>query len=312
MARQLIKLGHSPDSDDAFMFYGLACGAVDTGRFEFEHILRDIETLNEWARQKKLEVTAVSVHAYAYLYDSYALLSSGASMGGTELVTYEADDGVRHLHPPAKAGGSKSPKAVTDGTGAHGPLVVAAKEMSLTQLSGKTIAIPGLMTTAFLTLQLALGKVEYVVMPFDKILPAVQAGEIEAGVIIHEGQLTYERFGLHCVLDLGRWWYEQTGLTLPLGCNIIRRDLGTDAIGEISGILRSSIDYGLDHRQAAVEYARQYGGDLDISLTDKFVGMYVNDWTRDYGPLGRRAVTELLKRGHEADLIPATGALEFV
>lgn len=301
MSKQLIKLGHSPDPDDAFMFYGLACGAVDSGDYKFEHILRDIQTLNDWAALGKLEVTAVSVHAYAHLYEKYAILSSGASMGATELVEYIPDT------PPADPNFASSKP-----TNTHGPLVVANQPMSLEQLKGKVVAIPGAMTSAFLALQLALGEFEYLVMMFDEIPDAVKKGKVDAGLIIHEGQLTYKKAGLHCLLDLGQWWHEKTSLPLPLGCNIIRRDLGGQAMSQISTILKASITYGLTHRREAVEYALQFGRGLNNDLADKFVGMYVNQWTVDYGPLGRKAIKEFLRQGHKANLIGPVENLQFV
>jgi 1,4-dihydroxy-6-naphthoate synthase len=300
MNKQLIKLGHSPDPDDAFMFYGLACGAVDSGPFEFEHVLRDIQTLNDWACDGRLEVTAISVHAYPYVQDKYAILSSGASMGATALADYESDDGRKIPAPP------------TAPTDAHGPLVVAAEPIPLEELARKTIAIPGTMTSAFLTLQLALGQFDYLVMMFDEIPEAVRQGKVDAGLIIHEGQLTYEQLGLCCLIDLGRWWHDQTHLPLPLGCNVIRRDLGSETIGRVSSILKSSIEYGLTHRPQAVEYALEFGRGLDVSLADKFVGMYVNEWTVNFGPLGRRAVDELLRRGSKAKLVPEAQDIQYV
>ena len=283
------------------MFYGLATGVVDSGPFEFEHTLRDIQTLNDWAREGKLEVTAISVHAYPYVQDKYAILSSGASMGATELVEYEYD---KTTNPPTvKTAGL---------TGVHGPLLIAAEPIPLRELANKTIAIPGTMTSAFLTLQLALGKFDYEVIMFDQIPQAVLDGKVDAGLIIHEGQLTFQKSGLHCLLDLGRWWFEQTALPLPLGCNVIRRDLGEKTMSQISDILKASIEYGLSHRKEAVEYALQFGRGLDNDLADRFVGMYVNEWTVDYGPVGRRAIAELLKRGSLAELVPSVKELRYV
>ena len=309
--KQLIRLGHSPDPDDAFMFYGLATGAVDGGPFKFEHTLHDIQSLNDWAREGRLEVTAISVHAYPYVQDKYAILSSGASMGATELVEYEYDKGVS---PPTDSAQPATPPTVktTGLTGVHGPLLIAAEPIPLRELTNKTIAIPGTMTSAFLTLQLALGKFDYEVIMFDQIPKAVQEGKVDAGLIIHEGQLTFQKSGLHCLLDLGRWWFEQTALPLPLGCNVIRRDLGDKTMARISTILRASIEYGLSHRKEAVEYALQFGRGLDNELADKFVGMYVNEWTVDYGPVGRRAIAELLKRGSLAELVPSVKELQYI
>jgi len=299
MKTQTISLGHSPDSDDAFMFYGLASGAVNPGNYRFTHILQDIQTLNEWAREGKLEVTAASVHAYAYLQKNYAILSSGASMGATGLAEYVTEDGERI---PASRGC----------TGAQGPLLVAREPYAPENLTCKRIAIPGTLTTAYLTLRLALGDCRTEVMHFDAILPAVCDGKADAGLIIHEGQLTYAAHSLYCLLDLGVWWYEKTGLPLPLGCNLIRRDLGPEAMAEISGILRKSIVYGLEHRREALEYAGQFGRGLDREQADEFVGMYVNQWTVEYGPRGREAVRRLLRCGREKGLIPAIDDPEFV
>lgn len=300
--KQLIRLGHSPDPDDAFMFHGLACGAVDAGDFEFEHILRDIQTLNDWAKEGRLEITAVSVHAYAYVQDKYKILSAGASMGATELAEYVHNDGQIEEPTPQK----------TAKVTAHGPLLVAAKQIPLNELAGKIIAVPGTMTSAFLTLQLAIGKFDYKVMPFDEILDAVKRGDVDAGLIIHEGQLTYGRYGLCCLLDMGQWWYDNTKLPLPLGCNVIRRDLGDEKIRQISAILTDSIEYGLANRKKALEYAMQYGRGIEVETADHFVGMYVNRWTLDYGPAGRKAVGELLARGANAGLVPKIQPLEFV
>lgn len=303
MKKKPIKLGHSPDPDDAFMFYGLACGGVDAGPYEFEHILRDIQTLNDWASRAELEVTAISVHTYPYVQDKYAILGTGASMGATELAAYTPNESIPAVRP------TLDPDTAT---GVHGPLLVAAEPMSLDNLADKTTAIPGEMTTAWLVLQLALGKVNYRVIMFDEILDAVARGEVDAGLIIHEGQITYQQQNLHCLLDLGRWWFDRTDLPLPLGCNVIRRDLGPEPMAQVSQILRNSIEYGLDHRPEAIRYAMQHGRGLDEQKTDRFVGMYVNEWTREYGPPGRQAVAELLKQGHDAGLTPKAKAIDFV
>ncbi len=278
-ARQPLLLGHSPDPDDAFMFYGLARGHVDSGRWVFEHILQDIQTLNERALRGELHVTAISIHAYPYVADKYALTNCGASMG--------------------------------DG---YGPVVVAREPMDVASLRGKAIAVPGEMTTAFLALNLLLGKraFEHEVVMFDKILDHVAAGRADAGLIIHEGQLTYRNHKLHCAVDLGAWWQEETGLPLPLGGNTIRRDLGRENMREVAGILEKSIRYSLDHRGEAVEYAMQWARDTSADLADEFVGMYVNKWTLDYGDVGRTAVRELLRRGHEAGLVPDAGEIDFI
>ena len=279
MSEQLIRLGHSPDPDDAFMFYALAADAIPTDGFRFEHMLRDIQTLNEWAMEGQIEVTAISVHAYAYVADKYRLLPHGASMGEQ-----------------------------------YGPIVVAREPMAPDDLQGKVIAVPGLMTSAFLELQLAVGKIENpLVVPFDEILETVTSGKADAGLVIHEGQLTYAAEGLELVMDLGVWWHELTGgLPLPLGANAVRRDLGEDVMRRLSVLLRESIKYGLDHREAALEYAGKYGRGLNDDLTDRFVGMYVNERTLEYGDDGRKAVAELLRRAAEAGLIPAAVPVDFV
>ena len=282
-SRQLIHVGHSPDPDDAFMFYALARDKIDTGRFRFTHELVDIETLNRRAFAAELELTAVSLHAYAHLTDCYVLCTCGASMGDQ-----------------------------------YGPMVVAPTPLGLEQLRGKVIAVPGTLTTAFLALRMCL-EVEfpYVVVPFDQILEAVAAGQyqgqaVDAGLIIHEGQLTYRDFGLHLVVDTGQWWFDQTGLPLPLGANVLRKDLGAAAIRDVNRLLRQSIEYGLEHREEALAYALSYGRGLDSAMADRFVGMYVNNWTLDFGPRGREAVAQLLARGHAAGVIPQRIVPEFV
>ncbi|MCA9027301.1 MAG: ABC transporter substrate-binding protein [Planctomycetaceae bacterium] len=292
----LIQVGHSPDPDDAFMFHALANDKIVTGDYHFTHELVDIETLNRRAFSAELELTAVSLHGYAYLTDTYALCACGASMGDN-----------------------------------YGPMVVAREPMSIDDLKGKTIAVPGTLTTAFLSLNLCLGgcptgdtsplsdartgdcgTFNYVVHEFDQILNVVERGEADAGLIIHEGQLTYGDQGLHLIVDLGKWWMEKTGLPLPLGANAIRKDLGQPAMNEVTALLKESIQYGLDHRQEALDYALQYGRDLDNAKADEFVGMYVNDWTLDFGERGRTAVATLLNRGHEAGIIPNPVSLEFI
>lgn len=279
-----IRLGHSPDPDDAFMFYGLARGAVDTEGLRFEHRLEDIETLNQRAFRGELEVTALSVHAYAHLSDRYILLNTGASMG-----------------------------TAGDGGVGYGPMVIAREPLVPGALAGKIIAIPGEYTTAFLALRMFLGAFEYEVVPFDQIFRAVADGGADAGLIIHEGQLTYEQEGFHCVLDLGRWWMAgHGGLPLPLGVNAVRRDLGADVCRRIDRVLRRSIDYGLTHRAEAVEYARQWGRGLDADLADRFIGMYVNDWTLETGGKGRPAIEAFLAEAASLDLIPAEYKVEFV
>jgi 1,4-dihydroxy-6-naphthoate synthase len=320
-----IHVGHSSDPDDAFMFHALANGKIDTGRYEFTHELQDIETLNRRALNAELELTAVSLHGYAYLTNTYALCACGASMGDN-----------------------------------YGPMIVSREPFGIDDLKGKTIAVPGTLTTAFLALNLCLkgrpndfgfsildfgfvdddsgqskihsprelaearaqpkskirqgdaGSFRFVVHPFDQILDVVARGEVDAGLIIHEGQLTYGDQGLQLVVDLGQWWKEQTGLPLPLGGNAIRKDLGRPAMEEVTALLQESIRYALDHREEALDYALRFGRDLDRGQADAFVGMYVNDWTLDFGERGREAVATLLRKGHEAGIIPRPVELEFV
>ena len=276
--QRVIHVGHSPDPDDAFMFHALANDKIDTGDLKFVHQLQDIETLNRRALKGELEVSAVSIHAYAHLTDKYALLPSGCSMG--------------------------------DG---YGPMVVARAKLTLNELRKVKIAVPGTMTTAFLTLKLMLPEgFEYEVVPFDEILDAVEKGRFDAGLIIHEGQLTYQNQGLVLVADVGVWWQERTGLPLPLGGNVVRKDLGRELMARISAYLKQSIRYALDHRGEAVDYALKYARDMDKPLADRFVGMYVNDWTIDYGPRGREAVRTLLAEALKAGIIPAGVEVEFV
>jgi 1,4-dihydroxy-6-naphthoate synthase len=272
-----IRLGHSPDPDDAFMFWGLASGAVDQRGFEFEHVLRDIQTLNEWAMEGRLEVTAISLHAYPHVQARYVLLPHGASMGS-----------------------------------GYGPIVVAREPLGPDELRRAEIAVPGRLTTAFLTLRLHLGHFAYREVPFDEILDEVSSGRADAGLLIHEGQLTYAAEGLHKVVDLGEWWQAETGLPLPLGANVARRDLGPDVLRELSAVLAESIRAGLDNRGPALEYALQFGRGLDDELADRFVGMYVNELTEDYGEEGRRAVRELLRRGEEIGAFSEPVRIEFV
>jgi 1,4-dihydroxy-6-naphthoate synthase len=273
----LIRLGHSPDPDDAFMFWALATGAIDSRGFEFEHVLRDIQTLNEWALEGRLEVTALSLHAYPFVQDRYLLLPHGASMGS-----------------------------------GYGPIVVARRALSPGELREVEVAVPGRMTTAFLALRLAVGEFSWREVPFDRILDEVASGRADAGLLIHEGQLTYAAAGLQKVVDLGQWWLHETGLPLPLGVNAARRDLGEQALARLSGVLADSIAAGLEHREEAMRYALQFGRGLDVDLADRFVGMYVNDLTRDYGDEGRRAVRELLRRGEAAGAFSAPVRVEFV
>jgi 1,4-dihydroxy-6-naphthoate synthase len=272
-----ITVAHSPDSDDAFMHYALAEEKIPSEGIKFRHLLRDIETLNKWALDGRYEVSAVSIHAYAYLADRYALLPHGASMGDR-----------------------------------YGPVVIAREPLSLEGLRGKRVAIPGRMTTAFLALRIAGPEFEPVEVDFDKIMEAVREGSVDAGLIIHEGQLTYEAEGFHKVLDLGEWWHETTGLQLPLGGNAIRKDLGPELTAKVSRLLRDSIRYALEHREEALAYAMQFARDLPPELADRFVGMYVNDVTLDYGDDGRRAVRLLLDMAFERGLIPAKVDVEFV
>jgi 1,4-dihydroxy-6-naphthoate synthase len=277
MKKKDIHVAHSPDSDDAFMFYALATKKIDTGDLKYIHLLKDIETLNRRAMKGEYEVSAISFHAYAYLSDKYALLSSGASMGRN-----------------------------------YGPIVISGKRMQARSLAGKTIAIPGTLTTAFLTLRLFEPEIKYHVVPFDQILDDVHSGKYEAGLLIHEGQLTYREMGLHKVIDLGEWWQEETGLPLPLGGNIIKRDLGEKTMERVSKDIKKSIQYALDHRDEALSYAMQFSRGLDTNHADRFVGMYVNDLTLDYGTEGRKAVRRLLSEAHKKKIIPSAVKLEFV
>ena len=284
---QVLTLGHSPDPDDAFMFYALAEGKIATGGWQFQHILQDIQTLNERATRGELHISAISIHAYAYVLDKYALLPCGASMG--------------------------------DG---YGPMLVANNRVGLSEnprfgevrdwLRGKRIAIPGKMTSAYLALQLAIGKAEVVVVPFDEIFSAVKSGLADVGLIIHEGQLTYQAEQLELILDLGVWWKIKTGLPLPLGANVIRKDIAPADRSAINRVLFESIRYGLDHRSAGVAHAMPLARGLDTALADQFIGMYVNQMTLDYGDIGRAAIREFLAQAHAANLIPAPVELEFV
>ena len=273
-----IKIAHSPDSDDAFMFYGLATNKIRVPGLKFTHVLCDIETLNHKAiAEAYFEVTAISFHAYPYLQDRYALMPSGGSVG--------------------------------DG---YGPMIVAPKSYTLDEVKKLKIAIPGKLTTAVLALKLFAPDIQTEVVPFDKIIPAVLEGRYDAGLIIHEGQLTYDKSGLHRILDLGKWWRELTGLPLPLGANAIRKDLGAETIAKVCKALRGSIQHALDNREEALEYAMQFARDLDANDADKFVGMYVNERTLDYGEDGREAVAKLLNMGHERGIIPQEVRLQWV
>ena len=282
MNQRTLTLGHSPDPDDAFMFYGLAKELIPTHGYKFQHILQDIQTLNERATRGELDITAISIHAYAYVSDQYALLPSGASMG--------------------------------DG---YGPMLVAKTKLTRSEIAGKKIAVPGTMTSAFLALQLWLGKpakdIHFVVVPFDQIFAAVKNDAAEVGLIIHEGQLTYQNEGLVVCEDLGAWWGRETdGLPLPLGGNVIHKRFAPPVRKQISGILTASIQFSLDHRADAVQHALQYARDMGRDLADKFVGMYVNHWTLDYGDKGREAIRRFLLKGFEMGIIPHRQETEFV
>jgi len=274
----LIRLGHSPDPDDAFMFWALAAGAIDTRGFEFEHVLQDIQTLSEWALEGRLETTAMSLASYPLVQDLYAILPHGASMGS-----------------------------------GYGPVVVGPRPLSRDELLNTEIIVPGTGTTAFLTLRLYLGEeFNYRALPFDQILDEVRSGRADAGLLIHEGQLTYASLGLEKSVDLGEWWLLETGLPLPLGINVARRDLGDDVLHDLSEVLRESIRAGLDNREDAMQYAMQFGRGLDEQLADRFVGMYVNELTEDYGDEGRKAVEELLRRAEAIGFYGRPVTLSFV
>jgi len=275
-----VSIAHSPDSDDAFMFYGLATNKVQVPGLRFTHTLCDIQTLNQKAMdgdgEGVYDVTAISFHAYPYLQDHYALMTCGGSVGE-----------------------------------GYGPMIVAPRACSQSEIKRKTIAIPGKLTTAYLALKLFAPAIETEVVPFDQIIPSVLQGKYEAGLIIHEGQLTYDQSGLHRIVDLGKWWLQMTGLPLPLGGNAIRRSLGPELISSVSTALRDSIQYALDHREQALAYAMQFARDLDPQMADRFVGMYVNERTLDYGPDGKEAIRRLLDMGHRAGIIPVEPRVEF-
>jgi len=272
-----ISVAHSPDSDDAFMFYGLATHKVRAPGLRFTHTLCDIETLNQKAREGVYDVTAISFHAYPYVQDKYALMSCGGSVGE-----------------------------------GYGPMVVSPRPFTASEVKTKKIAVPGTMTTAYLALNLFAPGVETEVVPFDQIIPQVLEGKYEAGLIIHEGQITYDKSGLHKIVDLGRWWQKVTGLPLPLGGNAIRRELGPQLMPAVTAALRESIQYALDHREEALAYAMQFARDLDTPSADKFVGMYVNERTLDYGPDGREAVRRLLDMGHKAGIIGPEARVDWI
>ena len=273
---QTISVAHSPDSDDAFMFYALATNKIDTGHLTFTHVLKDIQTLNEEAFRGTYDVTAISFHAYAYISDKYVLLPHGASIGDN-----------------------------------YGPILVSKQTYKPEDIPKLKIAVPGKLTSAFLALRLFNSDFEYEVVPFDRIIDAVQSGQCDAGLLIHEGQLFYKTLGLNKVLDLGEWWHERTGLPLPMGGNVIRRDLGAETIRQVSTALRDSIAYSLAHRESALEYAMQFARDMDTRLADRFVGMWVNDLTLDYTERGREAVRRMLAEGFEKGIIPNQVAVEF-
>jgi len=272
-----ISVAHSPDSDDAFMFYGLATNKLETDGLKFEHTLKDIQSLNEAARNGVYDVTAISFHAYAYIADKYALLPHGASIGDK-----------------------------------YGPIVVSKEPREADEIRKMKIAIPGELTSAYLALRIYNQDFEYVVVPFDEIIAAVQSGDVDAGLLIHEGQLFYNQMGLHKVLDLGEWWHEKTGLPLPMGGNVIRRDLGQDLMEHVSKCLHNSIVYSMENREDALAYAMQFARDMQPELADRFVAMWVNDLTLDYGERGREAVKRLLAEGHKAGIIPHKVKVDFV
>ncbi len=272
-----ITVAHSPDSDDAFMFYGLATNKLETEGLKFEHTLKDIQTLNEDAKNGVFDVTAISFHAYAYVSDKYALLPHGASIGDK-----------------------------------YGPIVVTKEPREVSELPSMKIAVPGEMTSAYLALRLYNRDFEHVVVPFDEIIDYVKAGKADAGLLIHEGQLFYNQLGLHKVLDLGEWWYEKTELPLPMGGNVIRRDLGKDMMKQVSKHLHRSIEYSMENREDALAYAMQFARDMEPALADRFVAMWVNDLTLDYGERGREGVKRLLAEGHKAGLIPHKVKIDFV
>jgi 1,4-dihydroxy-6-naphthoate synthase len=273
-----ISVAHSPDSDDAFMFYGLATNKIRVPGYRFTHTLCDIETLNRRAREEAFfDVSAISFHAYPYVQENYTLMGCGGSVGE-----------------------------------GYGPMVISSRKMEAADLTRLRIAVPGTLTTAYLALKILNPAIETETVPFDQIIPAIQAGKYDAGLIIHEGQLTYSTSGLYKVLDLGAWWRETTGLVLPLGGNVIRRSLGAEAQKIISKALRDSINHALDHREQALEYAMQFARDLDASLAGRFVNMYVNERTLDYGPDGREAIRKLLQLGHERGVIPIAPQVDFV
>ncbi len=272
-----IRLAHSPDADDAFMFYALAKNKIDTEGIEYEHILKDIQTLNEWAKEGRMEVTAISAHAYAYVKDKYAILTHGGSIGKN-----------------------------------YGPMIIAKSPVTLESLRGKRIAIPGKLTSAYLSFKLCLPDFQEVLVDFDQIMDEVEKGNVDAGLIIHEGQLTYQEKGFHKIVDMGEWWFKKTGMVLPMGVNAIRRDLSEDVKKKVSKQLKQSIQYSLDNREAALDYALAFGRGLSKDVADRFVGMWVNDRTVDMGEEGQAAIRAFLKEGEKHKLIPPVGEIEFV
>ena len=317
-------LGHSPDPDDAFMFYAMAKNKIDLRGYRFEHRLEDIQTLNERARRGELHISAVSIHAYAYVSDKYALLPCGASMGdGYGPIVVQKHSTRLRKAPARQAPNSESfARAARFGVrrldaAFERPTPNAQRptpnwDATRDFLNGKKIAVPGKMTSAFLALQLFLGEFEFTVVPFDKIFEAVENGTADAGLIIHEGQLTYARSGFEKIVDLGEWWKDETGLPLPLGGNVVRKDIPPAVRRDLSAIIRESIDYGLTHRDEAVAYSLAYARDMNAQLASKFIGMYVNEFTRDYGEIGRAAIRKFLNEAHEKGYIDTPIELEFV
>ena len=291
---EAFTLGHSPDPDDAFMFYAIARNKIDLRGYRFQHRLEDIQTLNERARRGELHISAISIHAYAYVADKYALLPCGSSMGDGYGPLVVRKHSMLNVETP-----TSNEDSIDDS---------AAREF----LNRKKIAVPGTMTSAFLALQLFLGKFDFIVVPFDKIFDAVESGRADAGLIIHEGQLTYAQSGFERIVDLGEWWKRKTGLPLPLGGNIVRKDIAQPVCRELSEIIRESIDYGLTHRDEAVAYSLGYARDMNSQLASKFIGMYVNEFTRDYGEIGRAAIRKFLSDGHEKGYIRVPIGIEFV
>jgi 1,4-dihydroxy-6-naphthoate synthase len=305
MSENTFTLGHSPDPDDAFMFYAMAENKIDLRGYRFEHRLEDIQTLNERALRGELHISAISIHAYAYVASKYALLPCGASMGdgyGPLVVqkrrigesANRRNQGAAVSSPPAHFNASTADEAVRE------------------SLRGCVIAVPGKMTSAFLALQLFLGELDYIVVPFDQIFDAVSNGQADAGLIIHEGQLTYGKSGFEKIVDLGKWWKDQTGLPLPLGGNVVRKDIPKTVRHDLGEIIRESIDYGLAHREDAVRHSLPYARDMDAKLAGKFIGMYVNEFTRDYGEVGRAAVRKFLAEAHDKGYIDVPIEVEFV